>query len=168
VAPGTYFQQHRLIDESYLAKLRDLSQVAPLHVPHLIAEIEATLQILPKATLVGISDSAFHASMPRVSRNYSLPGEDAEKFDIYHFGYHGLSVASVLKKADELNKSPLSRVIVCHIGSGVSVTAVKDGKSIDTTMGYAPGSGLLMGTRAGDLPTGALLSLNATKESQAG
>ena len=163
VAPGTYFQQHRLIDEEYLRKLEDLSKVAPLHIPHLLQEIRVTKQILPQSKLVGVSDSAFHASMPEITKRYSIPESDAKQFDIYHFGYHGLSVASVLARADMVAREPLRKVIVCHIGSGVSITAVKNGKSVDTTMGYAPGSGLLMGTRAGDLPTGAMLSLMQQK-----
>lgn len=163
VAPGTYFQKHRVINEEYLSKLVGLSKVAPLHIPHLLREIEATKQILPQSKLIGISDSAFHANMPDVTRCYSIPEYDAAQFDIYHFGYHGLSVASVLGRAASVAETPLDKVIVCHIGSGVSVTAVKNGQSIDTTMGYAPGSGLLMGTRAGDLPTGALLSLMQQK-----
>ncbi len=163
VAPGTYFQQHRLIDGEYVSKLSALSKVVPLHIPHLEQEIVATEKILPQAKLIGISDSAFHASLPDVTRRYSIPEYDAAQFDIYHFGYHGLSVASVLGRAAVVADTPLHKIIVCHIGSGVSVTAVKDGKSIDTTMGYAPGSGLLMGTRAGDLPTGALLSLMQQK-----
>jgi acetate kinase len=122
-----------------------------------------TKKILPQVKLVGISDSAFHANMPDLTRRYSIPEADSEQFDIYHFGYHGLSVASVLARADMVARDPFRKVIVCHIGSGVSVTAVKNGKSMDTTMGYAPGSGLLMGSRAGDLPTGALLSLMQQK-----
>ena len=163
VAPGTYFQEHRLIDEEYLRKLEALSNVAPLHIPHLLQEIKATRQILPQTKLVGVSDSAFHANMPDITRRYSIPESDAKQFDIYHFGYHGLSVASVLARADTVAREPLRKVIVCHIGSGVSITAVKNGRSVDTTMGYAPGSGLPMGTRAGDLPTGALLSLMQQK-----
>lgn len=163
VAPGTYFQSHRVIDEEYIHKLENLTKIAPLHIPHLIQEIVATKQLLPKALLVGVSDSAFHSSMPELTRRYSIPEADAEQFDIYHFGYHGLSVASVLGRADTVARTPLRKVIVCHIGSGVSVTAVQNGKSVDTSMGYAPGSGLLMGTRAGDVPTGAMLSLMQQK-----
>lgn len=163
VAPGTFFQSHRMIDEEYIHKLENLTKIAPLHIPHLLQEITATKQLLPHALLVGISDSAFHGTMPDLTRRYSIPEADAAQFDIFHFGYHGLSVASVLARADSVAREPLRKVIVCHIGSGVSVTAVKNGKSVDTSMGYAPGSGLLMGSRAGDVPTGALLSLMQQK-----
>ena len=163
VAPGTYFQAHRVIDEEYIHKLENLTKIAPLHIPHLLQEITATKQLLPHALLVGISDSAFHSTMPDLTRRYSIPEADAAQFDIFHFGYHGLSVASVLPRADIVAREPLRKVIVCHIGSGVSVTAVKNGKSVDTSMGYAPGSGLLMGSRAGDVPSGALLSLMQQK-----
>jgi acetate kinase len=159
VAPGTFFQDHRLIDEDYLSRLKKLVSTVPLHIPHLLQEIESIKKFLPAAKIVAVSDSYFHRTIPVEARRYSIPEEESIKHDIYRFGYHGLSVASVMRKIKKFSQGDNAKVVVCHIGSGVSVTAVKDGKSVDTTMGYAPGSGLLMGSRAGDLEIGALLAL---------
>lgn len=159
VAPGTFFQSHRAIDEVFMKKLRACSSLAPLHVPHIEHELQALVSALPGAKLVSVSDSAFHHTMPEPARLYSLPRKDYEEFDLYRFGYHGLSVASAVRRLHAVTGTDPKRAIVCHLGSGVSVTALKDGESVDTTMGYAPGSGLIMGSRAGDLDAGALLVL---------
>ena len=163
VAPGTYFQVHRVVDAEYLTRLNKLVTIAPLHIPHLLQEVEAIKKFLPDARILAISDSAFHSTMPDVSRRYAIDKVESERLDIYRFGYHGLSVASVMRRVEKVTDRPVRRAVVCHIGSGVSVTAVADGKSIDTTMGYAPGSGLVMGSRAGDIDPGALLVLMQAK-----
>lgn len=163
VSPGTYFQSHHVIDESYMIKLREREPAAPLHIPHTLAEIELLRIELPHATIIGISDSAFHNTLPAVARNYSIDSHDTDVFDIHRFGYHGLSVASVLHQYNAHYGALPTRVVVCHIGSGVSMTAVKNGKSIDTSMGFSPDSGLVMGTRAGDLDSGAVLELMRVK-----
>ncbi len=163
VAPGTYFQSHRLVDTDYIERLKKLSDIVPLHIPHLLQEIESIKKYLPSAQIVAVSDSYFHRTIPIHARRYSLKEEESLKHDIYHFGYHGLSIASVMRKLSRISNKDFSKVVIAHIGSGVSVTAVKDGVSIDTTMGYAPGEGLIMGSRAGDLPSGALLALMQIK-----
>ena len=159
VAPGTYFQTHRVIDEVFMKKLRACVSLAPLHVPHIEHELQALLMVLPQAQLVSVSDSAFHSTMPESARLYSLPKKDYEEFDLYRFGYHGLSVASAVRRLHAVTGTDPKRAIVCHLGSGVSVTALRAGQSVETTMGYAPGSGLIMGSRAGDLDPGALLTI---------
>jgi acetate kinase len=158
VAPGTFFQAHRIIDATWMKALHESADQAPVHIPHTEAEIVHIQQMLPNARCLGISDSALHVSLPARARRYSIPSSDAERYDLYRFGYHGISVGATLRTLPKILNKPASRVIVCHIGSGVSVTAVQDGMSIDTTMGYAPGSGLLMSSRAGDLDAGALLA----------
>ncbi len=163
VAPGTYFAKHRLMNDEYLGYLRALAGAAPLHVPHTLRECETLTRVLPGVPAVGVSDSAFHATMPEHARRYSIPEEDAGKHDVYRFGYHGISVASAVRKVSERFGTIPERMIVCHVGSGVSATALRAGKSIDTTMGFAPGDGLIMGSRAGDLSTGALLYLMKAK-----
>ncbi len=163
VAPGTYFQAHKVIDGAFMKKLDGCINLAPLHVPHTQKEIINLVQILPQARLIAVSDSAFHLTLPDHARLYSLPKKDSKDLDIYRFGYHGLSVASVLRRFKGVTGHDPKRVIVCHIGSGVSVTATLDGKSIDTTMGYSPSSGLIMGSRAGEVDTGALLSIMQLK-----
>ena len=163
VAPGTYFQDHRPIDDRYLSELKKVSHLAPLHLPQIIQEVESVKKELPDCLLIAASDSAFHSTIPNYIRRFSIPTKDTTDFDIYHFGYHGLSVASVMRKLAKFSHTDYKRVIVCHIGSGVSVTAVGDGKSLDTTMDYSPGSGLIMGSRAGDVSTSALLALMAQR-----
>lgn len=159
VAPGSYFSAHKKVDEKYIEKLKEAEILAPLHIPHILEEISAVKEYLKEAVLLGISDSAFHHTLIAPAKNYSLTKDITEKYDLYRFGYHGLSVSSAVGKLQRLYGHVPKRVVVCHIGSGVSVTTVKDGKSIDTTMGFTPGSGLLMGSRAGDLDSGALLAL---------
>jgi acetate kinase len=159
VAPGSYFQRHRVVDVEFVRELEAMIGSAPLHIPHVISELQAIQRLLPKVRTVAISDSAFHRTMPDMARQFSIPAETQGRYDLYRFGYHGLSVASVVRRLHAVTGEMPKRAIVCHIGSGVSVTALRSGLSIDTTMGYAPGSGLMMGTRAGDLDTGALLAL---------
>jgi acetate kinase len=163
VVPGTLFQKHCRIDDAYIRQLKEHEAAAPLHVPHTLRELAAVQKLLPRATQVAASDSAFHATLPDVARLYSIPGTDAVAHDVYRFGYHGLSVASVIRRHHAVIGYEPTRAVVCHIGSGVSVTAVKDGRSVETTMGYAPGSGLPMASRAGDVDAGALLALMQAK-----
>ena len=159
VAPGSYFQRHRVVDADFVRELEAIIGTAPLHIPHVISELQTIHRLLPKARTLAISDSAFHRTMPDMARQFSIPAETQGRYDLYRFGYHGLSVSSAVRRLHAVTGEMPKRAIVCHIGSGVSVTALRSGLSIDTTMGYAPGSGLMMGTRAGDLDTGALLAL---------
>lgn len=163
VAPGSRFNYHQLIDADYLDALRATAAAAPLHVPPTITEIEAVQQALPNATVVAASDSAFHNTKPIEAARYSIPNDDTQELDVRRFGYHGLSVRSVIRRVHAVTGQNPSRVIVAHLGSGVSVSAVRDGLSIDTSMGFAPGSGVVMASRAGDLDAGALLELMRRK-----
>ncbi len=159
VAPGTHFIDHRIVDDVYMRELKKAATRAPLHVPHTERELAVLRQALPHAKIVGVSDSAFHRTMPEPAREYSLPPSVTRMYDLRRYGYHGISMSSVCEKvARQLGGMP-ERMVACHIGSGVSVTAIERGRSLDTTMGYAPGSGLLMGSRAGDVDAGALLAL---------
>lgn len=159
VAPASYFTAHRLIDNEFVEKLRDLHVMAPHHIPHMVTEIEVVRTELPNAKFVGISDSAFHHPGDAIAKMVSMPKADVDRFDIRRFGYHGISVASVVKRLEAKDKVVPYRLIVCHIGSGVSVTAVHDGKSVATTMGYTPVSGLMMSSRMGDVPADMLAAL---------
>ncbi len=159
VAPGTAFAAHRRIDDTFMRELAHTAHRAPLHVPHTERELTVLRQALPHAVFVAASDSAFHRTMPAKAREYSIAALDAKALDLFRFGYHGLSVSGAVRRLSTMPGVKTERVIVCHLGSGVSVTAVRAGVSIDTTMGYAPGSGLVMGSRAGDLDAGALLAL---------
>lgn len=164
VAPGSYFGEHRIIDTRYEKELASKEHAAPLHIPAIRAEIAALKEMLPHALLVGASDSAFHTTIPEYARAYSIPREDTKSLDIHRFGYHGLSLSSVMRRVNEKLGDFPDRTVVCHVGSGVSVTALQEGKSVDTTMGYGPGSGLMMNTRAGDIDPAALLYLMLKKK----
>jgi acetate kinase len=159
VAPGNYFAANKIIDGGYLEKLQKASRQAPLHLKPVILEIENLNRFLPEISMVGISDSAFHANLPKHSRFYNLPQEMAEKFEIYRFGYHGISAQSVLNKIKIIIGNVPPKTIICHLGSGSSIHAVKDGAGFDTTMGFTPLEGLTMGTRIGNIDAGAVLFL---------
>lgn len=163
VASGTAFQRHSEINSDYLNSLKKRQNLAPLHIPTIIREVENIQKYFPDIKIIAASDSDFHSTIPSSRQNFSIPKEDGEKYDIKRFGFHGLSVSSVVRKIHGVIGIDPEKMIVCHIGNGVSVTAVKNGKSVDTTMGFSPGTGLVMGTRAGDLDTGALLEIMRVK-----
>jgi len=163
VVPGSEFQKHQVITPAFISRLRERSPAAPLHIPPLLYELEQAMIELPNIPIVGVSDSAFHRTMSKASRRYTLPEKDSEELDIKRFGYHGISLSSVVRELPRVIGDK-SRVIICHVGSGISITAVENHASIDTSMGYSPLSGLVMGTRAGDLDQGALLELMRAKQ----
>jgi acetate kinase len=159
VAPGEYFCSHNPIDLEFKNKLKEAEEEAPLHIRPILKELDELEAALPEIKKIAVSDSAFHAGLPAYARAYTIPKEDARKYNIYRFGYHGISVQSVLKKIPTLMGSLPERVIVCHLGSGSSLTAVKNGRSVDTSMGFTPLEGLPMGTRVGDIDAGAVIYL---------
>ena len=159
VVPGTAFLRHCRIDADYLHRLKNQECSAPLHVPHTLREIAIVQKVLPQARLLAASDSVFHASIPSCARTYSIEPAVAAEHDLYRFGYHGLSVASVVRRHHAVVGYDPTRAVICHIGSGVSVTAVAAGKSVATSMGYSPSTGLPMASRAGDLDGGVVLAL---------
>lgn len=150
VAPGSYFLADHEADAHFTSRLAETKEHAPIHVTASLNELDALRQAFPDIPIYGISDSAFHHSKPDYAWNYGISLELADHHDIKRFGYHGLSVASAVEQAQLPEKT-----IVCHLGSGNSVTALQDGRSIDTTMGYSPLEGLIMGTRSGSLDIGA-------------
>lgn len=158
VAPGHYFFEHAKIDERFIKKLKEAEEAAPLHVGPALLEIKALQNALPGVPLVAVSDSAFHITMPPEARIYALSKKAAD-LGIYRYGYHGISVKSAVKKAEKLLGHLPGRIIVCHLGSGSSVTAVQNGESLDTSMGFTPLEGVPMGTRAGDVDAGAVIYL---------
>lgn len=159
VAPGEYFSEDRLIDKNFINKLERQKDSAPLHIGPELEEIKKIKKILPKTKLIAVSDSAFYKNLPEKAKYYGLPKE----LEIRRFGYHGISMASILNKLKKLGKLP-KRTIVCHLGSGSSITAVLDGHAIDTSMGFTPLEGLLMATRPGDIDVGALIYLAKKKK----
>jgi acetate kinase len=157
VAPGDYFAEHKPISGKYVKNLKAAEEVAPLHVGPVLNEIYDLQKSLPDARLLGISDSAFHKNRPAESRVYGIRRDDAEKYGIYRYSYHGISLESILEKLEDGDKKLPSRIIICHLGGGASVSAIKDGKSLDSTMGFSPLEGLIMATRVGDMDAGALI-----------
>jgi len=159
VAPGIYFTEHREIDYTYLAKLESAQELAPLHVAATLAEIKELRRLFPDTPLVGASDSAFHKTMPDVARRYALPESLVKEYELYRYGYHGLSFQSAAKKLSSLQGGIPARAVICHLGSGSSITALANGRSIDTTMGFTPLEGLPMATRSGSIDPGAVIFL---------
>jgi len=162
VAPGNYFRQHRIIDSGFLTQFELARQKAPLHIDRTLAEIKFFQAKFPNIKMVGISDSAFHSTLPDYARLYALSASDSKALEIEHFGYHGIAVSSVVEKLKEQNNLP-ANIIVCHLGGGSSITALKNGVSIDTSMGFTPLSGLTMATRVGEIDPGALVYLSEAK-----
>ena len=156
---GEKFNQSVLIDKEVKAKIIECIDIAPLHNPANLKGIDAVEKILPKVPQVAVFDTAFHQTMPKHAYMYALPYEMYEKYGIRRYGFHGTSHRYVSRRACEFLGVPYEnqRIITCHIGNGGSITAIKDGKSIDTSMGLTPVEGLMMGTRCGDVDPAALL-----------
>ncbi len=150
---GDSFFESILVDEKVLEVLRKWSHLAPLHNPPNIAGIEAARSLLPRVPQVAVFDTAFHQTMPETAYLYAIPFELYEKLGIRRYGFHGTSHKYVAQKAAEIIGEPIEklRIITCHLGNGCSITAVKNGRSIDTSMGFTPLEGLVMGTRSGDI-----------------
>ena len=150
---GEDFAQSVVIDEKVLKGIEDNVEIAPLHNPPNIMGIKACQRLLPNVKQVAVFDTAFHQTMPAESYIYALPYEYYEKYKIRRFGFHGTSHRYITKRAAEMLGKDVNEVnlITCHLGNGSSICAVKNGKSIDTSMGFTPLEGLAMGTRCGDL-----------------
>jgi acetate kinase len=158
VAPSSYFLFDRIVDDEFISTLENTELRAPLHIRATLDELRRLRLHFPQAKVIGVSDSAFHITKPDYAWNYGLPLDDADRFDIKRFGYHGLSVASAVDALRE-NEKLTPRVIVCHLGGGASVTAVYKGRSFDTTMGYSPLEGVVMATRSGAIDPTAVREL---------
>ncbi|MDO4581806.1 MAG: acetate kinase [Bacillota bacterium] len=149
---GTTFAESCVIDDKVMAEMERLTELAPLHNPPSILGIRACEQKIPGVKMVGVFDTAFHQTMPPSSYLYGLPYELYEKYQLRRFGFHGTSHRFVSARAIEIMGNPAhSKIITCHLGNGSSMAAVKDGKTIDTSMGFTPLEGVIMGTRSGDL-----------------
>lgn len=155
------FNKSVLITPEVIEKVKECYPVAPLHNPANITGIEAVTEILPDVPQVAVFDTAFHQTMPAKAYMYALPYEDYEKYGVRRYGFHGTSHRYVSRRACEFLGLPYEkqRIITCHIGNGASITAIKDGESVDTSMGLTPTEGLMMGTRVGDVDPGALVYL---------
>jgi acetate kinase len=148
---GKTFSDTTLINEEVKNEIKALIPLAPLHNPHNLEGIILTEQIFPKAKLVAVFDTAFHNTIPVVAKKYAIPNRFYEENNIQLYGFHGTSHKYVTERTIEYIKKEKSKIITVHLGNGCSITAVKDGKSIDHSLGFAPSNGLIMGTRSGDI-----------------
>ena len=149
---GTYFTESALVTPEVIEKLRNCVDLAPLHTPAHIMGIEGCTAAMPGVPQVIVIDTAFHQTMPPQAYTYALPYEMCEKYSIRRFGAHGTSHRYVSGEMCKiLGRVEGTKIVTCHIGNGSSITAVKDGKCIDTSMGMTPLAGVMMGTRCGDI-----------------
>ncbi len=148
---GKTFSDTTLINEEVKNEIKALIPLAPLHNPHNLEGIILTEQIFPKAKLVAVFDTAFHNTIPVVAKKYAIANKFYEEHNIQLYGFHGTSHKYVTERTIVYIKKEKSKIITVHLGNGCSITAVKDGKSIDHSLGFAPSNGLIMGTRSGDI-----------------
>jgi acetate kinase len=158
---GEKFNSSVLINEEVIKKIEECIDIAPLHNPPNLAGIRAISELLPDVPQVAVFDTAFHQTMPDYAYMYGIPYALYQKYGIRRYGFHGTSHRYVSRRACEFLGLDYekTRVITAHIGNGASITAVKDGKSIDTSMGFTPIEGLMMGTRSGDVDLGVVTFL---------
>ena len=155
---GEKFAKSVLITDEVMAAIEECNPLAPLHNPANIIGIKACQALMPGTPMVAVFDTAFHQTMPPVAYTYALPYEYYEKDKVRRYGFHGTSHKYVAGRAAAMLGKPIEelKLISCHLGNGSSVTAIKGGKSVDTSMGFTPLAGLPMGTRTGDIDAGIL------------
>ncbi|MDE5539653.1 MAG: acetate/propionate family kinase, partial [Bacilli bacterium] len=148
---GDKYPKSVIIDDEVINTVSELSSLAPLHNPANIVGVKAFKEVLPDVPMVGVFDTAFHQTMAEEEYLYPVPYTWYEKHKIRKYGFHGTSHKYITKVVQEMLGKKDVNIISCHIGSGASICAIKDGKSIDTSMGFTPNAGLVMGTRCGDI-----------------
>ena len=150
---GEKFSSSVIINEEIIKQIETCNDLAPLHNPANLLGVRACQEVMPGVPNVVVFDTAFHQTMPSKAYLYALPKEYYEKYGVRRYGFHGTSHSFVSKRLAELAGLDINnpRMIICHIGSGASISAIKDGKSVDTSMGMTPLEGLMMGTRSGDM-----------------
>jgi acetate kinase len=159
---GQRFREPVVIDGAVREQIFELEELAPLHNAPALAAIEQAERVFPAVAHVAVFDTGFHSTIPPEASTYALPRRWREEWGIRRYGFHGLSVQWAAGQV------PVSRLVVCHLGGGCSVTAVRDGRSVDTTMGFSPLDGVPMATRSGSVDPGALLYLLRTRGLGAG
>ncbi len=161
---GSRFREPAVIDEAVRDEIFALQTLAPLHNAPALAGIATAERALPEAVHVAVFDTAFHATIPEEAAVYAVPPRWLEEWGVRRYGFHGLSVAWSAERAPQVLGRPSAglRLVVCHLGGGSSITAVRDGRSVDTTMGFSPLEGVPMTTRSGSIDPGALVYLLGT------
>lgn len=164
---GEKFAASTVITDEVIEAIKACNDLAPLHNPANLIGIDACKKLMPNTPMVGVFDTAFHQTMPKEAYLYGLPYEYYEKYQVRRYGFHGTSHSYVSKKAAELlgKKYEDMKIIVCHLGNGASISAVQNGKCVDTSMGLTPLEGLIMGTRSGDIDP-AIIEYIAHKENK--
>ncbi len=156
---GNVFTKPTIINQQVKETINNLSYLAPLHNPANLLGIEVSEKIFSEAKQIAVFDTAFHQTIPDVAHRYAIPNEFYEKEHVRVYGFHGTSHQYVSKKAIKLLNKPNNKIITIHLGNGCSMTAVKNGKSIDHSLGFGPMNGLIMGTRSGDIDQSVVLFL---------
>ncbi len=164
---GEKFADATIIDEDVMKAIEECNDLAPLHNPANLIGINACKSLMPNTPMVAVFDTAFHQTMPEEAYMYGLPYEYYEKYKVRRYGFHGTSHSYVSKKAAEVLGKDYKelKTIVCHLGNGASISAVKNGECVDTSMGLTPLEGLIMGTRSGDIDP-AIIEFLAQKENK--
>lgn len=158
---GERFKESVVINRAVMRYIRKFFRLAPLHNPPAYMSIKACMEILPRVMQVAVFDTAFYQTIPADAYIYAIPYEFYKKYGIRRYGFHGTSHRFVAQKAADILKKPLGelKLITCHLGNGCSITAIKNGKSVETSMGLTPLEGLVMGTRCGDIDPAILMFL---------
>ena len=151
VQGGDYFDKSVIIDDDVLSKIEELSALAPLHNPAAVTGIKAAKEVFPNAILTAVFDTAFHQTIPEENYLYALPYNWYTDYKVRKYGAHGTSHKFVSQRMNEILKRTDTKLITCHIGNGASISAVVNGKCVNTSMGLTPNAGLIMGTRCGDI-----------------
>ena len=151
VQGGDYFDKTVIIDEDVLSKIEELSSLAPLHNPAAAKGIKAAMEVFPGAVQTAVFDTAFHQTMPKENYLYALPYNLYTDYKVRRYGAHGTSHKYVSMRLNELLGKKDTKLITCHIGNGASISAIVNGKCLNTSMGLTPNAGLIMGTRCGDI-----------------
>ena len=162
---GEKFAKSIIITKEVAEQIEECNELAPLHNPANLIGIRACEELMPNVPMVAVFDTAFHQTMPQKAYLYGLPHEYYDKYKVRRYGFHGTSHSYVSQRTAEILGKDIKdlKIIVCHLGNGASVCAVKNGKSVDTSMGFTPLEGLLMGTRSGDIDP-AIMEYLAQKE----
>jgi acetate kinase len=163
---GETFKGSVLIDDKVITKIEEVAELAPLHNPPNLKGIYAVKSILPDLPQIAVFDTAFHQTMPDFAYMYAIPYSLYKKYGLRRYGFHGTSHKYVSQKACEMLKIDVDKqkIITCHLGNGASITALKYGRSVDTSMGLTPVEGMIMGTRSGDLDLGVLMFIMNKEE----
>ena len=151
VQGGAYFDKTVVIDDDVIAKIEELNVLAPLHNPAAITGIKAAMEVIPNAVQTAVFDTAFHQTMPEENYIYAVPYEWYTDYKVRRYGAHGTSHMYVANRMNEILGRTDTKLITCHLGNGASVSAVVNGKCVNTSMGLTPNAGLIMGSRCGDM-----------------